>query len=186
MKHICKLFLLAAFISFSSEAFSQDKHAAERKGFVFGASIGGGIHTTDGAVYGRLSAPNFKIGAMLNPKLALLFYVPGGSYKRNGVDLAFEGFMPTAQYWISDKFYVNAGMGLAVETTPFYKVDYEQGPPEFNTGFGFTASVGKELKHWTNKTLDLQFRLLYGNIGYTDNTRKNHTTIDVLIGFNFY
>ena len=124
---------------------------------------------------------------MVNPKLGILLYLPGGTYKQEGEERAFEGFIPTAQYWLTDKFYLNAGVGLAVETTPFYKVDYAQGLPKFNTGVGFTVSAGQELLQWSkNKTLDAQIRLLYGNIQFEDPAQRNNLAIDFLIGFNLY
>jgi hypothetical protein len=154
---------------------------------VLASSIGGGVHFLNEETYGRFSIPNFKIGAMVNPKLGILLYVPGGTYKQKGEDRAFEGFFPTVQYWVTDKFYVNAGIGLAVETTPFYKVDYSQGPPKFNTGFGYTVSTGKEIIQWsTNKTVDIQIRLLYGNITYQDKSKMDNLAIDFLVGINLY
>ncbi|MCB0644981.1 MAG: hypothetical protein KDC44_25220, partial [Phaeodactylibacter sp.] len=118
-----QIIFIALFLA-TTATFAQNKEAFTRKGFVFGTSIGGGIHLLDGDIKGRFSVPNFKVGVMVNPKLGILLYLPGGTYKQEGEERAFEGFIPTAQYWLTDKFYLNAGVGLAVETTPFYKVDY--------------------------------------------------------------
>lgn len=182
-----RISLLAVFLMISIAAFSQSDKEFKRKGFVLGASVGGGVHLLDGDIYGRFTAPNIKIGAMLNPKLGILLMVPGGTYKKDGETRAFEGFFPTAQYWFSDRMYVNAGVGLAIETTPFYKVDYAEGAPEFNKGFGVTASIGQEIIQWsTNKTIDLQLRLLYGNIQFQDLSRKDNLAIDFVIGINLY
>jgi hypothetical protein len=178
---------MSVLLMITTAAFSQGDETFTRKGFVFGASIGGGTHFLDDNTYGRFTAPNIKVGAMVNPKLAILLLAPGGTYQKGDKQRAFEGLIPTAQYWLTDKFYVNAGVGLAIETTPFYKVDYAEGPPEFNTGLGFTASVGQEIFQWShNKTADLQLRLLYGNIEFEDLTHTNNLAIDFLIGFNLY
>ena len=182
-----RITFLAVFLMITTAAFSQSDTDFARKGFVFGASLGGGTHLQDGNAYGRFTAPNIKIGAMVNSKLAILLMAPGGTYTPNAEERAFEGFFPTAQYWLTDKFYVNGGIGLAIETTPFYKVDYAQGPPEFNTGLGFTASVGYEFLQWSsNKTVDLQLRLLYGNIEFQDQSKKKNLAMDCVIGFNLY
>lgn len=182
-----RLAALALFLLASGTLQAQDQTDITRKGFVLGASLGGGVHLSEGTSYSRFTAPNLKIGAMLNPRLGIIFYAPGGTFTRENEERAFEGFFPTVQYWITDKFFVNTGVGVAVETTPFYRVDFEAGPPEFNTGFGFTFSAGHEIIQWSeNKTIDIQLRLLYGNIKFQDDSREKHLAIDLVFGFNLY
>jgi len=179
--------LIAVFLTLATTAYSQHNGEFTRRGFVFGAGIGGGVHFVDEATHGRFSIPNLKLGAMVNPRLGIMLYAPGGTYKKEGEARAFEGIIPTVQYWISDRLYVNAGVGLAVETTPFYKVDFSQGLPEFNTGFGCTLSAGYELIQWSgNKTIDVQLRILYGRPEIQDDSYTDNLTFDFLIGFNLY
>tara|TARA_Y100000310_G_scaffold339717_1_gene433291 strand:+ start:31211 stop:31732 length:522 start_codon:yes stop_codon:yes gene_type:complete len=171
----------------TTTAFAQSKKEFTRKGFVFGVGMGTGVHLVDGEAHNRFTTPNIKIGAMLNPKLAILLTAPGGTHKQDEEVRAFEGVIPSVQYWISDQFYINAGVGLAIETTPFYKVNYSEGTPEFNTGIGLTSSIGYELVQWsTNKTLDAQLRVLYGNIEFDNQSNTENLAIDLVIGFNLY
>lgn len=166
-----------------------ENNPIERKGFIFGTSVGGGLYHVNGDTYSRLSLPNIKIGSMVNEKLGILLYAPSGIHKLNGAteERAFEALTLTAQYWISDKFYLNTGAGMAIETTPIYLVDFTEGPPEFNTGIGITASAGYEVLQWSkNKTIDVQLRFLYGNIHIQDSPHKDHLAIDLMIGFNLY
>ena len=182
-----RLTLFVVILMITTTTFAQSKKELTRKGFVFGVGMGGGVHLVDGVAHGRFTTPNIKIGAMLNPKLAILLMAPSGTYKLNGEDRAFEGVIPSAQYWLTDRFYVNAGVGLAIETTPFYKVNYSEGTPEFNTGIGLTSSIGYELVQWsTNKTLDAQLRVLYGNIEFDNQSNTENLAIDLVIGFNLY
>jgi hypothetical protein len=182
-----RLTILAVILMITTTAFSQNKKDFTREGFVFGVGLGAGVHMVKDATHGRFTTPNIKIGAMVNPKLAVLLMAPGGAHKQDGEQRAFEGLIPTAQYWFTDKFFVNAGVGMAIETTPFYKVNYSEGAPKFNRGFGFTASIGQELLQWsTNKTLDAQLRVLYGNVAFEDQSKKDNLAIDFVIGFNLY
>lgn len=187
MNKILILILLMITVGSSHAQTGSNNKLIERKGFVVGASLGGGLHVSNQKAYGRFSVPNLKVGAMLNPRLGLILYMPGGASTRNGSERAFEGFFPTIQYWLTDKHYVNFGMGMAIETIPFYLVDYEQGPPEFNRGLGITASIGHELFQWSkNKTIDAQFRILYGRINYNNHFQRDEFAFDILIGFNLY
>lgn len=184
--------LLITLILGTNCLFAQEepvKNPVVRQGFVFGTSVGGGIFKMNGNSYVRLSLPNIKIGSMVNEKLAVLIYVPGGIHKSKGMgeQRAFEALTLTAQYWISDKFYLNTGAGLAILTTPIYKVDFREDPPNFNTGVGFSFSVGYEVIQWSkNKTVDIQLRVLYGDINIQDPPHRNHLALDLLIGFNLY
>jgi hypothetical protein len=183
----CRTVFLALLLLLPVAVQYQDGTEITREGFVFGSATGGGAQLLEGATYGRLTVPNLKIGTMLGERMAVLLYAPGGSSMIDGEERAFEGFFPTVQYWFTERFYLNAGIGMAVETTPFYRVDFTQGPPVFNGGLGFTVSAGHEVLQWSNSnTLDVQARVLYGNITYQDQTRKNHLAADLLIGANFY
>jgi hypothetical protein len=183
----CKTVFLVLLLLLPLSVHSQNATETTRKGFVFGAAIGGGAQLLEGETYGRFTIPNLKLGTMLGNRMAILLYAPGGSSIVDGEERAFEGLFPTVQYWFTDRFYVNTGVGLAIETTPFYRVDFAQGPPTFNGGLGFTVSAGHEVLRWSdNRTLDIQARVLFGNITYADQTRRNHLATDLLIGVNFY
>lgn len=165
----------------------QEIESFERKGLVLGAGIGFGSHFQSGESLIRYTAPNLRVGFMLNSNWALLIHAPGGTYSRNGEMRAFEGLIPTAQYWFGDRLYFNAGIGLGIETTPIFEVDFEAGPPSFNGGLGLMSSFGYEFKQWgSNKTVDLQLRALYGNIRLPELGAQNLFSLDLVIGINLY
>lgn len=158
-----------------------------RSGFTFGASAGLGTHISANTSQIRLSLPNLKFGYMLQPKLGLLLYMPGGVSAVDGNQVAFEAFLTSVQYFLRDDFYVLAGAGLSLETTPFYNVDFNEGPPDFTFGPGFTLAAGYEVLQFKNKyAIDIQTRMLVGKIEDSFGTKQMHTTFDLLIGFNLY
>lgn len=165
----------------------QDSKPLNRQGLILGLSIGAGSHFYEGEAFARFSVPNVRIGYMINSKWAMLLHAPGGVYRKEGEDLAFEGIIPTAQYWFNEHWYVNAGVGVGIETTPFYLVDYEAGPPTFHTGMALFSSLGREVYQWGgNKTIDLQLRALYGSITKGPQDRQQHLAFDLVIGINLY
>lgn len=181
------LFKLLGALLLNLSLSAQEEAPIERKGLVLGLAFGSGSHFHDSQSFARYTGPNIRIGAMLNPQWALLLQAPGGTHYIEGEGRAFEAIVPSLQYWISDGLYVNGGLGLGIETTPFYLVDYEAGPPTFNTGLALFASLGQELLKWGgNKTVDLQLRMLYGAIKMKDLGHQNHLSIDLVLGINLY
>lgn len=166
---------------------AQGEESFERQGFVLGLAIGSGSHFHDSQTYTRFTGPNIRVGTMLSPRLALLIQAPGGTHFAEGEGRAFEALLPSVQYWINDGLYVNGGIGLGIETTPFYLVDYEAGPPTFNMGLALFTAIGQEVYKWGgNKTVDLQLRMLYGSIAMKDLGQQKHLAIDLVLGVNLY
>lgn len=178
------LILFALLFSFGLQA---QEAGIKREGLVLGAGIGLGSHFTSDQQLIRYTLPNLRLGFMVNPKLALLVHAPGGTYSYGGETRAFEGIIPTVQYWFSDRFYVNAGAGLGIETTPIYAVDFDEGPPVFNTGLGLFGTIGYDLYQWGgNKAIDVQVRCLYGNINGQAPGNQEHLSFDLVFGINLY
>lgn len=191
MKQLIFPFLLI----FATSIFAQipDNKPFVRKGFIFGAAVGGSAIRLASPNLGKetqfsLSFPNFKLGYMLTPKTALLLYLPGSIYKYKGAsrtrDRGFEGIIPAAQYWITDKWWVLAGVGLTFDAPAFYEV---KNPSEANFYFGTSllASTGYELWRKGKFALDVQARTFYGYSNTPEGKRTGFAN-NLLIGFNWY
>lgn len=158
------------------------------KTFYLGAAIGGGSNfisvseTTHS--FARFSAPNLKIGYRFNGQWLGMFYLPGGTHIYAKSERAFEALTLAGQYYPTTKLWVNAGMGLALEATPFYLVDYNEGFPVFNTGFAGTASIGYEIIRISPRfNMEIQARWLYGNLN--SSIGQKHSAFDILLGINY-
>ncbi len=178
--------IVILFILLSQTVIAQ-KTSITRAGFTFGTSAGFGTHISSNSSQLRVSLPNLKLGYMLQPKLGLLLYMPGGVSTVQGNQVAFEAFLPAVQYFLMDEFYLLAGAGLSLETTPFYNVDFNEGPPDFYFGPGFTIAAGYEVFQFNNKNaIDIQTRMLVGKTDDIPGAKQTHAAIDLLIGFNLY
>lgn len=174
----------------SADVRNNQDIVAERTLFI-GAGIGGGLHSRyrkeSMDYFYRFSIPNLKLGYFLQNNLALILYVPSGLYRDGGKQRAFEAFMPTIQYWFGDRMYGSGGIGLAVDTTPFYNVDYTKGAPEFKRGVGVSLSFGYKFYRLSGKTnLDLQSRIFYGYLESMDENEGHNVTLELLLGINYY
>ena len=84
----------------------KETNPIERKGFVIGFGIGGGVISiadSDQEVpfdkaQGGGSFPNLKLGRMVNDRLAILDLYSGMSYEYQDIDRSFDAFMPSVQY----------------------------------------------------------------------------------------
>lgn len=174
--------------------FGQDSSGGvQRKGFVIGFGAGGGvisISDSDAEVpFDRsasgISFPNLKIGFMLNDDLALLATFPGMIYEYEGKDRSFDAFIPSLQYWFQDRWWVNGGIGLAMDMPAFYEI--EEGENEtFNFGCAVAVGAGYELVQKGNYTLDLQTRLHLGRVLLEDDRHRDGVVFSVGVGFNWY
>ena len=107
MKYLIAFTLLIATLSLQGQNI-------ERRGFVIGLGIGGGIiniqdsgaESTLDETDGTLSLPNLQMGFMLSDRTALLASIPGAIYKYDGRDRSFEAFIPSVQHWVSDNWWV--------------------------------------------------------------------------------
>ena len=90
-----------------------------RRGFTIGSSAGIGVlHFTKGMesseTQGDISLPNMKIGWFVKDNLALYLNTPGQIYERDDSDRSFEGYIPSIQYWTSDRWWISGGMGASI------------------------------------------------------------------------
>jgi hypothetical protein len=172
---------------------AQTETVMSRKGIVFG--LASGVAQT------RIKFPtkvqnstdlalNWKFGYAINPRLVLLL---NGSVSVYTFDLSdrkrkrdFGGLFPSAQYFVSDRFWVMGGMGLCTEAPVFYDLDTEiEAETKYYTGFGAITSVGYELIRIKNCAVDLQARLNFGNADL-DIGIANGRSAALLLGVHFY
>jgi hypothetical protein len=189
-----KSLLFALFTVLAVSAFGQQfDNTVRREGFVIGIGVGGGVISIADSdaenpfdeAQGGISFPNLKIGAMLNERTALLVTFPGLMYEYEGKDRSFDAVMPTLQYWVSDRWWINGGIGLATDFPAFYEVDdFED--EDWNFGCAVAASTGYEIYQRDNFTIDLQSKVLMGQVSLDDDRHRDGVAFSVGIGFNWY
>ena len=162
-----------------------------RKGFVFGAGLGGGVllqgQAGSTAVFPRLAYPNWKIGWMLNERQLLMIHAPGASYFSDEGERAFEGILLSGQQFVGRRMYLLGGAGLAMDLRPFYKIDFSQGAPEdFQFGPGAFLGAGYELLRFGRRgSLDLAGRVFSGRFT-GDGQPRSQTAFDLMLAVNWY
>ena len=166
----------------------------ERNGFVIGFSLGSGlIHISDSNTdapfevsNGVFSFPNLKVGWMLNSKTAILASYQGAMYEKNGKDRSFDAILPSLQYWASNRWWLNMGLGLAMDTPAFYEKDIEN--EDWNFGGALSVGTGIELKQTRNYALDLSSSLLLGGVKTNEgeNGQRGGVVFSITLGFNWY
>lgn len=189
-----KHFLIVIFSVFSLAAHSQQMESSvQREGFVIGFGAGAGVISIADSnaenpfdeAQGSISFPNLKIGWMLNDRTALLATFPGLIYEYEGHDRSFESIMPSLQYWVTDKWWINGGIGLAMDAPAFY--DYEKNVNDnWHFGCAVAASTGYEIYQNKNFTIDLQSRIHLGRVFMDDDLHRDAAAFSVGVGFNWY
>lgn len=166
---------------------------ATRKGFVFGFSTGianSNLKFPSKNQNNTNLAINWKVGYMLNPKLALLL---NGAVSVYDYDLSdrkrlrdFGGVFASTQYFLSDKFWVLGGIGIGTDAPVFYDLKPEnEVETKYYSGIGLISSIGYEIYRKNNFALDLQARINYNNVNLPIGKTSGLTT-GLLIGVNFY
>ncbi len=189
MKNLLILFItLCTFSLFGQETNS----TIERKGFVIGFGIGGGVISISDSdqevpfdeAQGGGSFPNLKLGWMVNDRLAILGIYSGMSYDYQDKDRSFDAFMPSVQYWLKDRWWVNAGVGLAMDFPAIYEDNIKD--ENWNFGKAVAFSTGYELVQKKKFALDLQTQLLMGTSYVGKNKHRDAVVFSVGLGFNWY
>ena len=134
---------------------------------------------------GGISLPNLKFGWMLNDRLALMATLPGMIYDFEDHDRSFEAFIPSLQYWVGDRWWVNGGMGLAMDFPAFYEVEDIKNE-EWNFGFAVAVSTGYEIIQRGNFAIDLQSKIHLGRVFLDNDQHRDAAAFTVGIGFNWY
>ena len=186
-----KLLVICCILSMS--AFAQNKNEIERNGFVFGISWG--IADSNLNFPGKNQnntnlALNWKIGYMINPKLALLLNGAVSIYEYNLSDRKrlrdFGGVFPSAQYFVSDKFWILGGIGVGTDAPVFYDLKPDNTiETKYYSGIGAVTSAGYEIYRKKGFALDLQARINYSTVNLPIGNTNGLTTA-LLLGINFY
>jgi len=164
----------------------------ERKGFIIGFGIGGGVISISDSdqevpfdkAQGGGSFPNLKLGWMVNDRLAILGLYSGMSYEYEDKDRSFDAFMPSIQYWVKDRWWVNAGAGIAMDFPAFYADNIED--KDWNFGGAVAFSTGYELVQKKKFALDLQTQLQMGWSNLENDKNRDVVILSVGLGFNWY
>jgi hypothetical protein len=174
-------------------AFGQNKNEIQRKGLVFGFSTGitnSNLNYPSKNQNNTNLALNWKIGYMLNPKLALLLNGAVSIYEYDLSDRKrlrdFGGLFASAQYFVSDKFWILGGIGIGTDAPVFYDLKPENTiETKYYSGIGAISSVGYEIFRKKNFALDLQARINYGSVNLPIGKLNGFTTA-LLVGINLY
>ncbi len=189
-----KKLLFVLFTLFTLSAFGQGAEPAiEREGFVIGFGIGGGVISVSDSnqevpfdkASGGISLPNLKIGWMLSERMALLATFPGMIYEYEGRDRSFEAFIPSLQYWPSSRWWVNGGIGLAMDFPAFYEVD-DFKDEDWNFGCAVAAGTGYEIVQKKNFALDIQSKIHLGRAFLGNDQHRDGAAFTLGLGFNWY
>jgi len=187
-----KTLFLIILTFFALSLFAQEAdNSIQREGFVIGFGVGGGVISISDSnqevpfdkARGGISFPNLKLGWMLNNRLAILGTFPGMIYKYEGKDRSFDAIIPSVQYWVKDRWWINGGFGLAIDGPALYKdLDDES----WNFGYAVTASTGYELIQKKKFALDLQTNLQLGRVFMDNDEHRDGVAFSVGLGFNWY
>ncbi|MDF1695780.1 MAG: hypothetical protein P1U56_08120 [Saprospiraceae bacterium] len=191
MKHLLFTILLCSTLSLVGQETNQ---SFERKGFVIGFNVGGGVSSISDShgevpfdeVQGGISLPNLKIGWMLNERAALLASFPGILYEEEDKDRSFDAIIPSLQYWLIDNWWINGGVGLAMDIPALYESDLEN--KDWHFGGAISIGTGIELIQKKNFSLDISSNLLLGRVNIDDgeSQHRDGAVFTVGIGFNWY
>ncbi|GAB5555083.1 MAG: hypothetical protein Sapg2KO_46740 [Saprospiraceae bacterium] len=164
----------------------------ERKGFVFGVGLSGGVISISESnqevpfseAQGGIGLPDLKFGWMaMNERLAFMVNIPGMIYEYEGKDRSFDAIVPSIQYWVKDRWWINGGLGLAVDGPALYeKIKGE----DWNFGCAVIASTGYEIVQRKNFAMDLQTKLQMGRAFMDNDQYRDGVVFSLGLGFNWY
>jgi len=189
MKNLLILFFTLCTISLFGQ---ETKSTIERKGFVFGFGTGAGVinisesqqEVTFEETQGGGTFPNLKFGWMVNDRLAILGLYSGMIYDYQDKDRSFDALMPSVQYWVKDRWWVNGGIGLAMDFPALYEDNIED--EDWNFGGAVAFSTGYELVQKKKFTLDLQTQLQMGWANLENDKDRDVVVLSIGLGFNWY
>lgn len=172
---------------------AQSKNEMIRKGLVFGFSTGianSNLTFPSKEQNNTNLALNWKVGYMLNPKLALLINGAVSVYEYDITNRKrlrdFGGVFASAQYFATDNIWVLGGIGIGTDAPVFYDLKPENAvETKYYSGLGLVSSVGYEIYRKKNFALDLQARINYSSVNLPIGKTNGFTTA-LLLGINFY
>ena len=166
-------------------AYQPGSQVIERRGLTLGMSFGvGGMDCPVCSGDPMAGMFSFNIGAMINPRTAILLEV-GGSMKALD-ETGFTMLMQTqaliaAQYWVAPKVWIKGGLGFS-----HLSISYDDGfvaaDDPIADGGAAMASVGYEILSGPRFAIDLQGRL---NVGSYKNGNDTESIQSAIIGAGF-
>lgn len=188
MKHVAVIILTLCAFNLSA----QYNPNIERKGFVFGVGISGGVISISDSnqeipfeeAQGGIGLPNLKFGWMAtNERLAFMVNIPGMIYEYEGKDRSFEALVPSLQYWVQDRWWVNGGLGVAVDGPALYeKVKGE----DWNFGCAVVASTGYEIVQRKSFAIDIQTQLQMARAFMDNDQHRDGVVFSLGLSLNWY
>lgn len=166
----------------------------ERRGLSLGFGIGlGGMSDSYGTIgcsncdYNPASVGlDFHIGAMLNPRMALLFegWLQAQSLDADGVETLVQTMaMGAIQYWVSPQLWLKGGLGfshLSISIDDGFRDPESQ---DIDSGGALMGAIGYEVLSSQRFAIDLQGRL---GIATYDGIDEQIETGMISLGFNWY
>ncbi len=133
---------------------------------------------------------DFHVGGMLSPQFALLFEMQGNlqtvdQNNAGGTASLSQGTaMIAGQYWLSPRFWLKGGIGVAHLSYDFTdQYGNSQGSQSIDNGAAIMGAIGYELYSTREFAVDLQGRLIEGSYKTIDD---QITSATVGLGFNWY
>ncbi|MCR9253717.1 MAG: hypothetical protein NXI20_25100 [bacterium] len=181
--------IIIAFLAVYSNQLQAQNTDPIRHGFTIGGSAGIGVlHFSKGMESNETSAgislPNMKIGWFAKENLAVYLNSTGQIYEIDGVDRSFEGYIPSVQYWTSDKWWVSGGFGVALDTKAFYASEKRSTKTEW--GKGVLLSSGYEFKQHEKWALDIQARLYMASVSRDEMPNLEGTNFTIAVGITLF
>jgi hypothetical protein len=126
---------------------------------------------------------DFHIGAMINPRLALLFEVwgTGQAVDAEGRTVLVQTMLMGAiQYWLTPQLWLKGGLGASQLS---YSIDdgYETNSSEIDSGGGVMGAIGYEVMSGRKFAIDLQLR-----VGRGTYERISEQAGTFSVGFNWF
>ncbi|MEM9324972.1 MAG: hypothetical protein AAGA85_04930 [Bacteroidota bacterium] len=183
-----KILITVLGVAIAAAAFAQEERPT-RQGFAFGGYLGAGaIYFSSGNAgndtQGHVTLLNFQAGHLFNDRFGIFLKTAGNSYEVEGRDRSLDGYIVSAQYWTSDKFWISGGYGPAMDIRAFWESKSES--EGVNWGHGVLLAGGYEVMQRKKWALDLQTRLYMASVKLDDGARREATTVSLGVGITFF
>lgn len=194
--HILSRMACTALVLVSSITYAQNTNTettSQRKGFMFEFVVGGGVISLEDSVgiqtfdkaQGTFVFPDLKFGYMLNERLAITASLPGNIYEFQDNDRNFGAFIPSVQYWVKDRWWIHGGIGLAIDSPALYDIK-DNVNDDWNFGAAVMASTGYEIYKKKNFALNIQSKLVLGNVSLDRGVDRDAVIFNIGLGFSWF
>lgn len=192
-----KMVASVAFLLMSAMLFAQNNSTNEtiyqRDGFMFEFGLGAGVISLEDSQgvqtfdksQGAFTFPELKFGYMLNDNLAITVSIPGMIYEYEDNDRHFGGFIPSVQYWLQDRWWIQGGIGLAVDSPALYDIK-DNVNDTWNFGCAVMASAGYEIYKKKSFVLNVQSKLVMGRVNLEGDAHRDAVTFNIGLGFSWF